>query len=189
MSSHHIIREKQEPALLILSLENFPADWLGQLLEWSPTLIAVANVAEALEAEDVKVDYVLGDGAAITSQSHVKYITLNNNSPLDAAMDFLLHEGYPGVNIIDHQFNADDYTAFVSKIDTVIYQPDSKIIAVRSGFSKWKPAGETVRILTQVHNFQYTGLAQMADSVYKTIQNGFFSVTFSDDFAFLAEEL
>ena len=39
MSSHHIVREKQEPALLVLGLNNFSTELLGQLLEWNPTVI------------------------------------------------------------------------------------------------------------------------------------------------------
>ncbi|RZK41505.1 MAG: thiamine pyrophosphokinase, partial [Pedobacter sp.] len=39
MSSHHIVREKQEPALYIHQLGNFDEEKLGQLLEWSPTVL------------------------------------------------------------------------------------------------------------------------------------------------------
>ena len=46
MSSHHIVREKQEPALLVLGLDDFPDELLGQLLEWSPTVIVTADTVE-----------------------------------------------------------------------------------------------------------------------------------------------
>lgn len=39
MSSHHIVREKQEPALLIMDLNGFNDEHLGQLLEWNPTVL------------------------------------------------------------------------------------------------------------------------------------------------------
>ncbi|MFD2144372.1 hypothetical protein [Mucilaginibacter antarcticus] len=47
MSSHHIVREKQEPALLVLGLDGFDEEQLGQLLEWSPTLMAPPNCRTA----------------------------------------------------------------------------------------------------------------------------------------------
>jgi hypothetical protein len=42
MSSHHFVRDQQEPALLILALEAFTYDSLGELLEWVPTVICKA---------------------------------------------------------------------------------------------------------------------------------------------------
>jgi hypothetical protein len=43
MSSHHIVKEKQEPALYIHHFGNFDEEYLGQLLEWSPTLLVATN--------------------------------------------------------------------------------------------------------------------------------------------------
>ena len=41
MSSHHIIRDKQEPALIIANGEECSMDLLEQLLEWSPTVVVL----------------------------------------------------------------------------------------------------------------------------------------------------
>ena len=57
MSSHHIVREKQEPALLVLGLDNFPDELLGQLLEWSPTVITTSQTAEKLVVNGTKIDW------------------------------------------------------------------------------------------------------------------------------------
>lgn len=54
MSSHHIVREKQEPALLVLSMDAFDEEMLGQLLEWSPTVICSTGTAEKLDASGIK---------------------------------------------------------------------------------------------------------------------------------------
>jgi thiamine pyrophosphokinase len=61
MSSHHIVREKQEPALLVLGMDNFSDELLGQLLEWSPTVIATEIMAEKLNANGIKIDCVIVD--------------------------------------------------------------------------------------------------------------------------------
>ena len=55
MSSHHIVREKQEPALLVLGLDSFPAELLGQLLEWNPTVIATQLTAKSLNDYGIKI--------------------------------------------------------------------------------------------------------------------------------------
>jgi thiamine pyrophosphokinase len=61
MSSHHIVREKQEPALLVLSLTDFSFELLGQLLEWSPTLIAITETAIQLHENQIKVDWLIAN--------------------------------------------------------------------------------------------------------------------------------
>ncbi len=72
MSSHHIVREKQEPALLVLGLDNFPNELLGQLLEWSPTVITTSQTAEKLIVNGIKIDWIITDGDEDISQSDVK---------------------------------------------------------------------------------------------------------------------
>jgi thiamine pyrophosphokinase len=103
MSSHHIVREKQEPALLVFGLNNFTDDELGQLLEWSPTLIATPPVAEQLYIYGIKIDYVITDNAADIEQSDVKSIPAGKFSELTAAFEFLIANGYPAVNIVTHE--------------------------------------------------------------------------------------
>lgn len=189
MSSHHIVREKQEPALLIAGLNNFPDELLGQLLEWSPTVIVTANTAEQVAAYGIKIDQLVADEMIDLSQSDVKLIVTGGAQPLIAALKYLVAEGYPAVNIITDELSPDDYTPFIAQMDVVIFFQDKKIISVHSGFSKWKPGGERIEILTVPHNFLYTGLSPVADSVFKTVQDGFITLQFTDAFLWIAEPL
>lgn len=189
MSSHHIVREKQEPALLIAGLNNFPDELLGQLLEWSPTLIVTADTAERVAAYGIKIDRLVADEMLELAQSDIKLITTAGERPLTAALKYLVAEGYPAVNVITDELTLDDYKPFVAQMDVVIFCQEKKIISVHSGFSKWKPAGERIEILTVPHNFLYTGLSPVADTVFKTVQDGFFTLQFSDAFLFIAEPL
>lgn len=60
MSSHHIVRDNQEPALFIdAPIYNF--EWIGQLLEWSPILIVNANYLDWIIMHDLKPDVILFD--------------------------------------------------------------------------------------------------------------------------------
>ncbi|PTQ93248.1 thiamine pyrophosphokinase [Mucilaginibacter yixingensis] len=188
MSSHHIIREKQEPALLILSLEDFPDDWLGQLLEWSPTVLAAADVAESLQCQDIKVDIILG-ADVLPAQEHVNPVTTTVEDVLITGLQLLKTEGYPAVNIVSNRFNADAIRSFLPALDVVVYHQQQKIVAIRSGFSKWLPAGRVVRILEHLPNLVYTNLAGVAPDVYKIVQDGLFSISFDGDYLFIAEEL
>jgi len=61
MSSHHIIRDKQEPALIIANGEACSLDLVEQLLEWSPTVVVLDGALERVISLGIKVDVWLGD--------------------------------------------------------------------------------------------------------------------------------
>jgi thiamine pyrophosphokinase len=58
-SSHHIVRDDQEPALIIASCLR--SELLGQLLEWSPLVIVLDSAMERVMKLDIKVDVLLED--------------------------------------------------------------------------------------------------------------------------------
>lgn len=189
MSSHHIVREKQEPALLILGLDNFDDEHLGQLLEWSPTLIATALMAERLNAYGIKVDWIITDDVDTNLQSDIKYLPIGDKTVLAAALQYLINQGYPAVNIVTDDFELSTYQPFATKINLVIFYDQQKIYAVNSGFSKWKPAGETIGILSAENNIETTGLTQLTPNTYQTLSDGIFSLKFNSRVLFIAESI
>ena len=187
MSSHHIVREKQEPALLVLGLDNFPQELLGQLLEWSPTVIATAQTAEKLIVNGIKVDWIITNGSDDVLQSDVKLMSAGDDNLTDAALEYLISDEYPAVNIVTDELNLDDYLHFANKINLVIFHDHKKIYAVSPGFSKWKPAGEIIELLSHASHLDFRGLEKINDSQYKTSADGFFSLHFDGPFLFIAE--
>jgi thiamine pyrophosphokinase len=189
MSSHHVVREKQEPALLVLGLGNFPDELLGQLLEWSPTVIATPQTAEKLVVKGIKVDWIITDGTDDILQSDVKLMSCGNDNLTDAALKYLTSYEYSAVNIITGELKLQDYEHFADKINLVIFNDHKKIFAVTPGFSKWKPAGELIELLTPADKLEFTGLEKIKDHLYKTTNDGFFSLRFDEPFLFIAEDL
>ncbi len=189
VSSHHIVREKQEPALLILSMDSFNDELLGQLLEWSPTVITTAHVAEQLNAMGIKVDRVLGNDVGDVMQSDVTYISIQGHAPLEAALNILITENYSAVNIITDEFKLEGYIPFVSQINLVILHQHKKIYAVTSGFTKWLPAGEELTFLSEVADLISTGLSRTAEKAFVTAADGVFKLEFSNPFLFIAENV
>ena len=187
MSSHHIVREKQEPALLVLGLNHFTDDELGQLLEWSPTLIASPPVAEQLAVYGIKIDYVITDNASEVEQSDVKLIATQNQPLLQAALAHLVTQGYPAVNIVTDELELSVYETYATQINLVIFYNRQKIYAISSGFRKWKPAGEVISILTHGVNISTEGLTEIAPQTYETAVDGFFSLVFDVGSIFIAE--
>ena len=61
MSSHHIVRDDQEPALIIANGAACSQELLGQLLEWSPYIIVLDSAMKRVTELGIKVDVLLGD--------------------------------------------------------------------------------------------------------------------------------
>jgi thiamine pyrophosphokinase len=188
MSSHHIVREKQEPALLIMSLDGFESENLGQLLEWSPTVIVHEDLYELTDSLALKVDGVLSPNPDYSAQENTRII-LTDTDPLEDCLKHLVSESYPAVNIIARDFALKDYALFVDDIDIVVFIGNQKIFPVRSGFSKWLPAGEQVHLLHEIHNLNVSGLKKIEDHIFETEKDGFYSLTFDQPFIFLAEHI
>lgn len=189
MSSHHIVREKQEPALLVLGLDNFDDEQLGQLLEWSPTLIVTPDVAEKLNAYGIKIDWIIADDAIDNLQSDIKWLPVGKDTVITAALDYLTNQGYPSVNIVTDDFELDSYLPYADKINLVVFYDQHKIYAVNPGFSKWKPVGEIINILSNTNSLKVAGLAEIGENQYKTIADGFFTFEFNEPLLFIAEGL
>lgn len=188
MSSHHIVREKQEPALLIMSIDGFESENLGQILEWSPTIIVNEDIYELVDSLGIKIDAVLTKDPNFYTQESTKLI-LSDGEPLEDALKFLVGEHYPAVNIISNEFILKDYVLFVDDLDIVVFMGNQKIFPVRSGFSKWQALGEEIHILHEVHNLHYSGLHKMEDHLFVTEKDGFYSLTFDQPFIFIAETI
>lgn len=189
MSSHHIVREKQEPALLVLGLNNFPAEQLGQLLEWNPTVITTQQTAPLLYENGIKVDLVIAVGRHKPAQRDIKVMPLGSDTPAEAALKYLVTNGYPAVNIVADDLQLKDYLFFTDKINLVIFHDNRKIYPVSNGFSKWKPAGEMIEILTHPNELHCSGLEPLGNHRFKTTHDGFFSLKFDHPLLFIAEDI
>ncbi|MBD3725125.1 MAG: thiamine diphosphokinase, partial [Flavobacteriaceae bacterium] len=61
MSSHHIVRDDQEPALIIANGAACSKELMGQLLEWSPFVVVLDSAIDRVLNLGIKVDVLLGD--------------------------------------------------------------------------------------------------------------------------------
>jgi thiamine pyrophosphokinase len=188
MSSHHIIREKQEPALLVLGLDSFTDELLGQLLEWSPTLMVTADTAEQLNAFGIKFDVLVGDSTD-NLQADIKQISRGSGTVPEAALKYLANNGYPAVNVVTDELTLADYLPYAGELNIVIFNQGKKIYPVSSGFTKWKPAGDVIEIMSEVADLSHPGLEQTGNHIYKTTRDGFFTLGFAAPFVFIAESI
>jgi hypothetical protein len=187
MSSHHIVREKQEPALYIHHLGTFDEEYLGQLLEWSPSLIVSAGVYEKALSLGLKVDVVVNAGAEDFFQENTKVITTDNEE-LDAVLDYLITEKYPAVNVIDEKSNLRELGSYIDRISIVVFTPEEKAYAIKSGFKVWKPKGSIFKIEVLAY-FETTNLRQTENEDFEVMADGFVEFTFNVPYLFISEVL
>jgi thiamine pyrophosphokinase len=188
MSSHHIVREKQEPALLIMSLEGFLAENLGQLLEWSPTVLVAEDMYDHTESLGIKIDGVVTSNPEFRTQENTLIIP-SISDQIEDALKFLVSEQFPSVNIVHSEFALKDYALFVPDINMVIFISDHKIFPVHSGFSKWQSAGEKIVLLHEAKHLQTSGLKHLSDTVLETEKDGFYTLQFEQPFLFISETI
>ncbi len=67
MSSHHFVRDRQEPTLLVANGDACSQDLLTSLLEWCPYILALDGAYDRLRALNIAVDAVLGDFDSVRS--------------------------------------------------------------------------------------------------------------------------
>lgn len=155
MSSHHFVKEQQEPAVFILEAEGISFDAVAPLLEWSPTLLVAQEAVEVVLRWGIKIDVILADlafqhenGHLLEEQYPLRFLTVSALSPLDEGVQDLLASEHKGVHLVgfNHQ-NHQQLEEKIFRLDLTVLDGDWKYYPVKGGkFSKWFVPGE-IRLL------------------------------------------
>jgi thiamine pyrophosphokinase len=155
MSSHHIVRENQEPALVIFDAHAIPFEKVQELLEWMPTIIVLHSQLETVLGWGIKVDVVLvptGEEAIwierIREQQPIRVISFHSTElPLVKAIEILEAQHIPAVNILESGEKA-LVLAATFKGDVDVFFDNKRWSRIKSGrFEKWVPKGATLFVL------------------------------------------
>lgn len=164
MSSHHFVKEKQEPALIIANGEACSRELLGQLLEWQPTVMVLDGALTRVLELGVKIDIVLGDfdrehdpESRLAGQHPVKIVFTpdQDKTDLEKGIEYFINEGYDAVNIVwatglraDHTMaNITNMVKYRGKANLVMWDDYSKIFMINGRFEKWYPKGFTLSLV------------------------------------------
>jgi thiamine pyrophosphokinase len=164
MSSHHIVRDDQEPALIIANGATCDDELLGQLLEWSPLVIVLDSAIERVVARNIKVDVLLGDfdrgfnpEEFVKSQYPIEIIHApdQDKTDLEKAFEYLIQRKIPAANVIwatgkraDHTMsNLTNMVRYRDSLKVVIHDDHSKIYLLPRNFQKWYPAGTIISLI------------------------------------------
>jgi len=164
MSSHHIVRDEQEPALIIANGQRCSFELMGQLLEWSPVVMVLDGAIHRVLELGIKLDIVLGDfdktenwDELLASQQPVEVVHKpdQNKTDLEKGLDFLIAKGHKAVNILwatgkraDHHINnLSTLAKYKDQITIVMLDDFSRIFNLPNQFTKWYPANQNISLI------------------------------------------
>jgi thiamine pyrophosphokinase len=164
MSSHHIVRDDQEPALIIANGASCSEELLGQLLEWSPIVIALDSAIDRVLDLNIKVDVLLGDFDRGFDPEYYRekqfpieivHTPDQDKTDLEKAFDYLIERKIPAVNVIwatgkraDHTItNITSIVQYRENLKIVILDDHSKIFLLPKRFEKWYTANTPISLI------------------------------------------
>ena len=164
MSSHHIVRDDQEPALIIANGASCSFELLGQLLEWSPIVVVLDSAIERVLQLDIKVDVLLGDfdrnfDAESYKNRHypieIIHTPNQNKTDLEKAFDYLIEKKHKAVNVVwatgkrsDHTIsNITNIIKYRNQLKIVLLDDHSKIHLLPQKFEKWYPKQTPISLI------------------------------------------
>lgn len=153
MSSHHIVRENQEPALLIANAHAISFEKIQELLEWMPTVVVLSTEVEQVLAWGIKIDVVIAPYSDITQwrdkladQNPIRIISYNpDDDPIVTALYFLIASKATAVNCLLNSKSDLKRMEASSTLDIEAFTDNILWSYLRKGhFEKWIPAGATL---------------------------------------------
>ncbi len=150
MSSHHFVKEDQEPALLIMNAIAITFGKVQELLEWSPTVIVAEEALVTVLGWGIKIDVILCKESNVNSlktslvdQTPLRFISYSRISEtLSSAIHFLIEANYRAVNILVNDLAQLESMQSLEGIDVEVFCDHKRWTYSKSGkFGKWLSAG------------------------------------------------
>ncbi|MCE2895804.1 MAG: hypothetical protein LW721_15335 [Flammeovirgaceae bacterium] len=155
MSSHHFVKEDQEPALLIVNPTAISFEKIQELLEWSPTVIVSAEAIITVQGWGIKMDAVLcleGQqeelAVNLADQVPIRFITFAEEmNILSVGYDLLRNSNYKAVNVLVERLADLEVIQRFSFIDVEVFFDQKRWVYIESGrFEKWLSQGNQLSI-------------------------------------------
>jgi hypothetical protein len=155
MSSHHFVKEGQEPALILT--DNIESDHIMSLLEWAPLVVVFENALDVALQWGFKTDVVVARQASldvvtekVAHQAPVKIIScLSEAEFMETTLALLISLQQRQVNIATE--NPEVYFELMGKyadrLEVSLVDEHIKWSLIPSGkFQKWFPGGTEILI-------------------------------------------
>jgi thiamine pyrophosphokinase len=190
MSSHHIVRENQEPALFIANPDCLADDYLNKLLEWSPTIITLYEHYDLLKSREIKVDVVLDNQGLDTKEIEEDLVLIPYSQDYFVPLfKYLDEKKNHAVNILTDRVNIVDYEPYLEEFVIILLNADRKSLLLKK-YEKWLPKGYSLIIENYRGNVEdLKNLNHLDINRYEVASDGFISILEQDNYLLISEEL
>lgn len=195
MSSHHIVKDEQEPALILWNAEDWNKELFSQLLEWSPVVVATQNTYRKLLDEAIKIDLIFCNNEQhkqiekeTTHQYPIKVISTKEHQ-LTEAISYLKNHNHKAINIYAKCKGEliEKLKSFSGNTDLVIYNQSEKgVFTKTNSFEKWVAAN--TEFILPFNILKTENLCKTAPNLWKVQEDGYIRISASDTF-FLIEKI
>jgi hypothetical protein len=185
MSSHHFVKENQEPAILIWDIEKINFEKIASLLEWVPLVMVHENAVERVISWGIKIDKIYSSQAFFLKFQHLledqyplEFVLAEEVQSLTQALQFLKQFGQMAVNIIGADPHQIVIEATSKKIDVVLFDQDWRYVLVdQKPLKKWFVASQ-IQILSKdkvtVRDFQKQTIELYSANTEVMLKEGFY---------------
>ncbi|EON75688.1 hypothetical protein ADIS_3838 [Lunatimonas lonarensis] len=186
MSSHHFVRENQEPALFLIQPEQLSSELLGELLEWVPTVITTEEMLGSLHDQGVKIDAVVLNippsplvSEIIQEQHPIVVVDRQEQTYLSAGLEHLLSVGQSAVNLVGVPYRDTHLLEeFLYRLDIILFDGPIRYFPVKeTPFKKWMNAG-SIHIhgaedsFVEIGTGNQTEVIQLKDATFLEVDEG-----------------
>ncbi|WP_177765600.1 thiamine diphosphokinase [Flavobacterium sp. I3-2] len=217
MSSHHIVRDDQEPSLIIANGESCNRELLNQLLEWSPLVVVLDAAIERVIELGIKIDVLIGDFDRKFDFEKYKDLQFpieiikvedQNSTDLDKAYEYLIQRNIPSANVVwatgrrmDHTItNLTNVVKFADQLKVVLLDDYSKVFLLPKSFKKWYPKNTPISLIPigiasgiTTHNLAYSLNNESLELGFRTgssnhvSEDGIVEISYKDGFLLMME--
>jgi hypothetical protein len=155
MSSHHFVKEQQEPAVFILDTAELNFDAVSPLLEWVPTVLVAQGCLDQVLSWGIKIDVILATAEFQAANLHlleeqypVKFLTTSPDNTLNEGLQYLLATKHAAAHLVGiSHLKSLDLEKELELFDLTILDSGWKYYPVKTGnFKKWF-GEQTIQIL------------------------------------------
>ncbi|MDF2156423.1 thiamine pyrophosphokinase [Algoriphagus sp. CAU 1675] len=147
MSSHHFVKEQQEPAVLFLDTSQMSFDQVSPLLEWVPTVLVWESCLEQVLSWGIKIDVILATEQfqkenlnLLEEQYPVRFYTSTPKNMLKDSLLYLRTTQHQAAHLVGFpHYRALELKEFSEGMDLTILKGDWKYYPVSGSFKKWFP--------------------------------------------------
>ena len=184
MSSHHIVRDQQEPALLLTNVEGLQLRHIETLLEWNPTVLVLSSCYEKVASWGVKIDVIIDSREQSQSNTYdyspfIKRVEVAD--VLEGVLNYLTNLNYEALTIYgSYERWSKEIEQIKPNIRLVIHSVEGRYF-YRDYFKKWVGKNHRFNVRSSVMLYNVRNL-EPYQSGYRSIEEGFIEMRANQPF-------